>query len=127
MALDRLTVLRFDTGIEEIVNLDGFESPSLPDADVILPNESYISSHLERVLTLPSFDSRILEELKPEVSFKEILIPTRYRALLRESLEVLEEMKGVDGELLNRGRELFEEENGLLSVFLFFNNILVKA
>jgi type III secretion protein X len=130
MPVRNTTILRFDTGIEEILRAEEFEPLFLPkEVESLLPSETHVVTHLEQVVHLPSFDTYLLEDLRPKITHKEVLLPTKYKALMQASLDVLQaEIKSSsEKDTLQRAITLFKEENELFSLFSFFTNLLLKA
>ncbi len=134
MPVDKMNVWKFDVGIEEILSSKELREFFLPDeTKPILPSEEQVSRRLDNILHLPSFETYLLESIKPKVFDKEILIPTKYRALVSDSLRILQSMseeKDLSPEevqLLGKASEVFREEMELFDTLSLFSNVLLKA
>ena len=130
MPVRDVNILKFDTGIEEILTGEDFEPFFLPtEVESLLPSEGYIVAHLDQVINLPSFDTYLLEDLKPKISNKEVLLPYKYKKLMESSLELLQSEINFSSEnnILQKAKVLFEEENELFNLFSFYTNLLLKV
>ena len=126
-------IFSFDTGIEQILQGDETLSSGLPESRAsLLPSSDHMSRRLEELFKARSLDRFILSQLEPELQDKNILIPTRYHAMLagiHESLKSLakkrEGKKG--GRALEDAVALLEEEKELLGLLSTYRSILHKA
>jgi hypothetical protein len=130
MPNDMMKVFSFDTGIEQILRQDDLKSARLPDRTAsLLPSEDHPSVRLNELFRAASLDRRILAFLKPELQDKNILIPARYHAILREVQERLKKeaekrKSGKGGDTLESAAELLEEEKELMVLLDTYRNLL---
>jgi hypothetical protein len=91
-----------------------------------------MSRRLEELFEAPSLDRLILSQLEPELDDQNILIPTRYHAMLvgvHERLQKLaEEKKGKKGgRALADAAALLDEEKELMGLLSTYRSTLHQA
>lgn len=130
---DSLKILSFDTGIEQILRGGDPESSSLPDGTAaLLPSEEHPDRHLDQVIQTPSLEDHILASLKPEISDKNVIIPSRYGPMIEETYEALRQaaeksQSDTNTDLLEEAAHLLEEDQELMQLLMTYRNLLHKA
>ena len=123
----------FGKGIEQILRGDETANGSLPKTRAtLLPSSDHMSRRLEELFEAPSLDRLILSHLEPELEDKDILIPTRYHAMLvgvHERLKGLAEKRRGEkgGRALEDAAKLLDEEKELMGLLSTYRSILHKA
>jgi len=130
MADDTMKLFSLDRGIEQILGWDDLEGSRLPDRTAsLLPSEDHPSIRLNELFQAPSLDRRILATLKPDLQDKNILIPTRYHAILQDvhkklKEEALKRKSEKGGEALEHAAGLLEDEKELMALLDTYRNLL---
>ncbi|CAM2065498.1 Type III secretion system YscX (type_III_YscX) [Sulfidibacter corallicola] len=130
---DPLKILSFDRGIEQIFQGDLKEDVRLPDRQrPLLPSESRVNQHLDKVIRTPNLELNLLESLQTKLQDKSILIPAVYRSLIGRSQKSLREAIKKAGPWTNKkalqeAAELLEAEEDLMDLLITYQNTLHKA
>ncbi|WP_461833109.1 type III secretion apparatus assembly protein SctX [Desulfothermus sp.] len=121
-------LLKFDVGIEDMFISGESESIHLPKDNTVYPTEEMTIPSLESEMLSKNIEGYLLKELRPDIINKDILIPTRYKGLIHESLEIFDSLSKQDSDgVFSDTKSLFVEENELLSMLSVFANLLIKG
>ncbi|MDR0727983.1 MAG: hypothetical protein LBF26_03810 [Puniceicoccales bacterium] len=75
----------FDVGLTRITtNKNQKKIPTLPESVEIGPSEGRIEERLQDIINLKTFESILLDALRPKVKNRQLLIPVHFRRHLRE-------------------------------------------
>ena len=123
-----LRPISFTTGIDNISFEDQAPISYLPKASPIPPHEQRIDSEVQKVLKMPSWTSRILDILAPNITNPSILQPSEYRTMIDQipcRLEALKnskdnnvqsEKKDEVADSFSNLRDLFSKEEELFNL-----------
>jgi hypothetical protein len=92
----------FDVGLTRITtNRNQKKVPSLPESVEIGPSEGRIEERLRDIINLNTFESILLDALRPRVRNRQLLIPTHFRRRLRELRDYFGAARGAKGRQLS--------------------------
>jgi hypothetical protein len=80
----------FDIGLAKITtNKNQKKVPHLPDLTEIRPSEGRIEEQLQKIINLKTFESILMEALRPKVKNRRLLIPVHFHRRLKALREFL--------------------------------------
>ncbi len=127
-------LLVFTTGIDRISVKDQkkvrHESDPVPGP--VLPSEELPAHYLDLVIKRPSLETRLVEFLKPDITKKEILVPSRYRTLMEDVYTHLataaERTPAADKtRVFIKAARLMETELENMDLLNYYRNVLLQA
>jgi hypothetical protein len=127
-----MKVLSFDVGIEQILQGDR-EPVKLPElSSTLLPSLDHMNRRLEEVFKTVPLDHLILNSLKPTLKDPNILIPTRYQAMLARAVTALKRAAAKrsgrsGGKAIEKAADQLETEKELMALLHLYRNILHQA
>jgi hypothetical protein len=78
----------FNIGLAKITsNRNQKKIPRLPESVEIGPSEGRMEEHLQDIINLQTFESILLETLRPKIKNRQLLIPVHFRRRLQELKE----------------------------------------
>lgn len=118
-------------GIEQITWAEARDLTPLPERSSLTPSEFGIESHLDKLFHYPDRDERLLNALKPSITDRTILLPTRYTTLFTESRELLataaREYSPSDATTLMAAAQLLESEQLARDLLAHYCGLLIRA
>jgi hypothetical protein len=101
-----------DVGLTKITtNKNQKKVLRLPDSGEINPSDGRIEERLEKIIDLKTFESILIDALRPKIKNRQLLVPVHFRrclVALRDSLRQRLEME--------KGRDVSEEMSRLLEI-----------
>jgi hypothetical protein len=92
----------FDVGLTRITtNRNQKKIPSLPESVEIGPSDGRVEERLRDIINLNTFESILLDALRPRVKNRQLLIPMHFRRRLRELRDYFDRAKGAKGRKLS--------------------------
>lgn len=125
-------LMNFDRGISDIVFTRKYDqaAQSLPERRDLLPTNDAVRAQLSQLLEKPN-TARFLEEaLRPDISGRDLLMPSRFAGALKGALgelTKLAESGAQDGRVLNRAVRLLKEETNLRDLVAMYRSALYQG
>jgi hypothetical protein len=129
----KVTLLSFNTGIEQILVGSEKGADALPQSTGLFPSDGPRRFHLDEAIRgKASLEETLLSHLSPEIQNRQILIPARYHAAMKETCESLKEEVEKRGaspnqKILTRAVTLLEREKDHMDLLNYFRNVLLKG
>ncbi|GAB1387126.1 hypothetical protein MASR1M59_22740 [Melaminivora sp.] len=129
-----LSHLAFDRGIERITHAQPQDLPTLPEREQSLPPDAGAQPQLDNLLALPNLDDHLTAALRPQLTQRDLLMPSRFDQALHSALgqlsteaEQLQDMAPEDARVLNRAVRLLKEESSLRELAQMYRNALYQG
>ena len=124
--------IQFNRGIDYVSRHQPEEEGRLPSDAPVVPGDSPISHRLDEVLYKPSVEEALFDQLRPQVSDRNLLAPGRYGRLSEESeLQLREHIEAnpqdPDNPKFDRLARLLEDERSLRDLLDQYRNVLHKG
>jgi hypothetical protein len=125
-------ILNFNKGLESVsIEARTFreDSRKLPDLSYVAPSETPAMEQLGELWGQPSLGQGLVESLRPEISDRSLLIPSRYQALLQDSEDALRSLadNGDPGGKLQDAIGVLSEEREMRSLLNTYRASLFQA
>lgn len=128
MALDSARILRFDTGIERIIQDTRQTDVNLPERRQSAPAAERPRARLEELLGAGTLERVLQTYLHPEIRHPEIMNPGAYGESMEGAEEALQKLSEQHGdEDFQALAELLEEDRGLRELLQTYRNLLVQG
>ncbi|PTY00773.1 hypothetical protein DB346_14250 [Verrucomicrobia bacterium LW23] len=104
----------------------------LPDTSPLVPSDAPMESPLQALMESPSHDTRVLKEMRPQITQLEILSPGLYHALSQETLGTFttltkQEQNPERQAIFQRAAALLKEETSHQDLLFAYRNALHKG
>lgn len=125
-------LMSFDHGIEDIVHARRNEQAvqSLPERRNLAPSDDNVRPQLSQLLEKPNTERFLEEALRPQISNRDLLMPSQFAEALKEVLKelaALAEGGGGDSRVLNRAVRLLKEETNLRELVAMYRSALYQG
>ncbi|MHA3904759.1 type III secretion apparatus assembly protein SctX [Castellaniella sp. WN] len=124
-------LIRFDHGIDTIVHTRGNErtAQDLPERRNLAPSDDPALAQLDQLLDKPNIQRFLEEALRPDISDRDLLMPSQFAEALREALKALARLaeNGGDSRTLNRAVRLLKEETNLRELVAMYRGALYQG
>lgn len=125
-------LMRFDHGIDNIVyaRKDDQGAQGLPERRNLMPSDDPVRAQLSQLLEKPNTGRYLEEALRPEISNRDLLMPSQFAEALREALKelaALAETGSGDNRTLNRAVRLLKEETNLRDLVAMYRSALYQG
>ena len=122
--------LSFDVGIERVITGDVPQQAQLPAFGQILPGETSYQPKLTDVLYPKSLEQQMLDELRPNLSNRDLLAPTTYSEMVdvsRDELKSAAKEGNVKKEDLDKALAVLAEDQALRELLSTYRHLLHRA
>jgi type III secretion protein X len=102
----------------------------LPERRNLLPSDDNMRAQLSQLLEKPNTERFLEEALRPEISDRDLLMPSQFAEALREALKSLayaSEKPGDGSRELNRAVRLLKEETNLRDLVAMYRSALYQG
>ena len=131
--------LAFDRGIDRVTYARRGDAHSLPRRQEEAPSEFRGRPQLEELFAQPTFDDALEAAIRPQLVNRDLLVPSRFQAVLDRTLERLsgevgDEVGATDGEMttdkkrvLQRAVRLLNAERDLRGLVQMYRSVLYQG
>ena len=132
--------MSFERGIDRITHARTGLLTSLPEREQAPPPDVSTRPQLETLLALPTLNDALDTAVRPQLQNRDLLVPTRFRQALENTLEHLEQAvqqasakPAADGSsedttrTLNRAVRLLKEESALRDLLQMYRSALYQG
>jgi type III secretion protein X len=123
----------FDRGIDSITFTGGSPTARLPDKKELTPAENLQRPQLDRLLSRPNLDSFLEQVTLPEITDRDLLMPSRFKLTMEEVAALINEAAAQPHDdpqatrTLNRASRLLAEEKDLRDLLQMYRSVLFQG
>ncbi|MFD0669003.1 hypothetical protein ACT80S_14880 [Ramlibacter sp. MAHUQ-53] len=105
----------FERGIDQITFRRNEGAQGLPDRHHLIPADQASRPQLERLLARPTLDSLVEDAITPDIEDPELLLPARFRGVLKNTLATLRRRSEKEKDPRSRNARALARAAGLLA------------